>query len=462
MEDRTDEAEDPAAALEREARRWREQLVGGLLWVVVGAGALTTFFGLTVVDLRWATTPFLVLTLLALSVALVPKLPYVVRSVAVVGTLLVGGAIGLLVYGTGPNAVVALATAAATTAMLGGRRAGSWMLVVSTLVLCLVFTGYITGVFTRPEGWYSSFDTTRPEIAARLTLLFAACTGILTFGISHLVDRANAHLAETTRALFELRRKEAERAALERQLELQRASVRRADEAEVLFRLGGYAAHDFGNALTVMRGTLETLRPLPDRAEDVREALETLDDAIEGAVVTHEELKALSGGKTTSGGAIEVEEQVQRLGRMLTFVMPSRIRTRVNVHASGKVSCDATTFQRATMNLALNARDAMPEGGELSLVLRTPRSEEVSFSLRPPEDFVCLEVTDTGGGIGLGEQERIFEAYFTTKGDAGTGLGLASVRDSLRALGGDVVVHSTPGQGATFATYWPRSEASHG
>jgi len=450
------EPEDPKTALEREERRWREQLVGGLLWVVIVTGSLTTLFGATGPELRWATTPFLVLTAMALAVKLLPRPPYFLRAVAVVGTLFVGGTLGLLIYGTGPNALVALATAVATTTMLAGRRAGVLMLAVCTLVLCVVFGSYIAGVFTRPNDWYQSFDTTRPHIAARLAVLFAACTGILAFGISHLVERANAHLAETTRALFDLRRKEAERAALERQVELQRASVRRAEEAEVLFRLSGYAAHDFGNALTVMRGTLETLRPLPENAAEVREALEALNEAVEGAVHTHAELKALSGGSSAGGGAIEVEEHLHRLGRMLTFVLPARIRTRVAVQASGKVSCDATTFQRATMNLALNARDAMPDGGELSLLLRSPRSEEVSFSMRPPEDFVCLEVTDTGSGIRADEQDRIFEPYFTTKGAGGTGLGLASVRDSLRALGGDVVVHSAPGKGATFAVYWPR------
>ena len=452
------EHEDPNQALERAERRWREQLVGGLLWVVAVTGALVTLFAVTGgPDFNWGTLPFLILSLLATTAALLPKLPFALRSAAVVGVLAVGGTLGLLVYGTGPNSVMGLATATAMATMLGGRRAGLWMLAACTLLLCIVFGSTVSGHFSRPDTWYESFNTARPHVAARLAVMFVACTGILTFGISHLVDRAKALLAETTRALFDLRHKEAERAALERQIELQRAIVRRADEADVLFRLGGYAAHDFGNALTVMRGTLETLRPLPESAEEVSEALQTLDHAIEDAVNTHEELKALSGGRTTSGSAIVVEEQVQRLGRMLTFVLPPRIRTRVAVEASGKVSCDATTFQRATMNLALNARDAMPDGGELSLRLRAPRSEEVAFSLRPPEDFVCLEVADTGGGIRRSEQERIFEPYFTTKGDAGTGLGLASVRDSLRALGGEVVVHSTPGQGATFSVYWPRA-----
>jgi len=454
--------EDPTESLHREERRWREQLVGGLLWVVTTAGALTWLFGVTVANLRWATTPFLVITLIALTAALSPKLPFVVRGATVVGTLTLGGTMGLLIYGAGPNAVIALATATAATTMLAGRRSGVSMLVGTALLLCVVFGAFLSGVLVRPATWYENFDVARPHVAARLVVLYLACTGILTFGISHLVGRAAALLAETSRAVFDLRRKEAERARLERQVELQRASVRRAEEAEVLFRLGGYAAHDFANALTVMTGTLESLRPLAETDAEVREALELLDEAIRAAVQTKDELRALSDAKTPVGSAILVEDQVQRVGRMLTFVLPDRIRTRVHVRDGGTVSCDSTTFQRAVMNLALNARDAMPDGGELSLVLRAPRADEVHFSGRPPADFVCLEVTDTGTGIGADDQERIFEAYFTTKGERGTGLGLASVRESLRALGGEVVVESGLGKGSAFATFWPRVPASVG
>lgn len=448
--------EDPTEALHREERRWREQLARGLLWVVVVAAGSTWAFGFTVARLRFATTPFLVLMLIALAAAATPKLPFFVRALVVVGTLVVGSMVGLLVYGPGPNGVVALATATAVTTMLAGRRAGVLMLVGSTALLGLVFAGNMTGVLLRPEPWYEHFDTTRLHVAARIMVLFVACTGILAFGTSHLVGRAATLLAETTRALFDLRRKEAERAALERRVELQRASVRRAEEAEVLFRLGGYAAHDFANALTIITGTLEALRPLADRDAEVREAVEMMDEALHAAAQTNAELRALSGSRTPQPASIVVEEQVARLGRMLTFVLPDRIRTRVDLQARGNVGCDATTFQRAVMNLSLNARDAMPEGGELWLVLRDPRQDEMAFTDRPPGDFVCIEVRDTGTGIALDDQERIFEAYFTTKGEAGTGLGLASVREGLRALGGEVVVHSLPGQGAAFATYWPR------
>lgn len=453
--------EEPGEALGREERRWREQLVAGVLWVVVAAGGLTWLFGITGTNMRWAATPFLILTIAAMIAALLPKLPFFVRGASVVGTLVIGATLALLIYGTGPNAVIALATATATTTMLAGRRAGVWMLAGCTLLLCAIFGANMAGFLDRPEDWYENFDTARPHVAARIVVLFVACTGILALGLSHLVERAESLLAETTRALFDLRRKEAERAALERQVELQRASLRRAEEAEVLFRLGGYAAHDFGNALTVMTGTLEVLRPRAGDDENVREALELLDAAVHTAAQTNEELRSLSGGKTSEGTSFSIEEQVQRLGRMLTFVLPERIRTRVDLGALGPVSCNTTTFHRAIMNLALNARDAMPSGGELSLILRAARSEEVTFSPRPIEDFVCLEVKDTGSGIRPEDQERIFEPYFTTKGGAGTGLGLASVRDSLRALGGEVYVRSEPGKGATFATFWPRLSEQH-
>jgi signal transduction histidine kinase len=139
---------------------------------------------------------------------------------------------------------------------------------------------------------------------------------------------------------------------------------------------------------------------------------------------------------------------------MIKQLLPQTVRVELDLRVDPMIETDEATLQRAIVNLALNARDAMPDGGELRLTLRDPGAGEIPQSLAEGGSYACVTVHDTGVGIEAQAQERIFEPFYSTKGRGGSGLGLASVRESIAALGGHVFVESEVGKGTTFVTLW--------
>jgi len=243
---------------------------------------------------------------------------------------------------------------------------------------------------------------------------------------------------------------------LQLQMELQQAQ-----KMEVVGRLAGGVAHDFNNALAVIIGTshflLEQVREDPDATTDVKSILE----AAERVALLTRHLLAFSRQQVMRGEVIPLAEVVERSVGLLERVLEGHIELRTRIDpATWTVRVDAVQLEQVIMNMAVNARDAMPEGG--TLVLDTAN---ISVSAReaskdpnvPPGDYAVLSVRDTGTGMDEVTRTRVFEPFFTTKPPPeGTGLGLSMAYGIVRQSGGFIRVESEPGAGTTFRILLPR------
>ena len=240
------------------------------------------------------------------------------------------------------------------------------------------------------------------------------------------------------------------------------AQLLQAQKMESVGRLAGGVAHDFNNLLTVILGTtVVSLEQLP-HGSSVREALEDTLRAAERAADLTRQLLAFSRRQILQPRLLDVNELVRNAEKLLHRVIGEHITLQtVLAPELWPVRADPAQLEQVLMNLVVNARDAMPLGGRLTIRTARVPSEphrDGTFGSAPPGEHVLLEVGDTGEGIGPDVQDRIFEPFFTTKElGKGTGLGLATVLGIVEQSGGVVRMSSEVGIGTSFAIYLPRT-----
>jgi signal transduction histidine kinase/ActR/RegA family two-component response regulator len=236
--------------------------------------------------------------------------------------------------------------------------------------------------------------------------------------------------------------------------------LRQSQKMEAVGRLAGGVAHDFNNLLTVIKGNTELALDLAQE-EAQREELEEVQRAAERASALTRQLLAFSRKQILQPRLLSLNEVVVELGRLLRRTVGEDVALRIDLEPSlGKVRADRGQVEQVLLNLVVNARDAMPQGGELRIGTRDVGAEEVRWHAEAERiPYVMLEVRDTGMGMEPGVLERIFEPFFTTKEQGkGTGLGLSTVYGIVTQSGGYVRVESAVGAGSRFAVYLPRVE----
>jgi signal transduction histidine kinase len=239
-----------------------------------------------------------------------------------------------------------------------------------------------------------------------------------------------------------------------------------AQRMEALGRLTCGVAHDFNNLLTIMKGYAEMAIAHVDEAGPVRSDIEEIRRAaISGTALTRQ-LLTFSRQRMSQPAAVNLNEIVRPLAQMLQRLVGEHIEFVTLLEGDvGRVMADPGLIEQVVMNLIVNARDAMPSGG--TLTVRTASASLTAQFAREHRlggaSFVTIAVADTGVGLTLEDQARIFEPFFTTKAPGqGTGLGLATVHSIVHDAGGSVVVESTPGRGTTFTVYLPRVDSQSG
>jgi two-component system, cell cycle sensor histidine kinase and response regulator CckA len=242
-----------------------------------------------------------------------------------------------------------------------------------------------------------------------------------------------------------------------RQLEDQ---LRQSQKMEAIGQLAGGVAHDFNNILAVMMMQAELSASTESVPPDVQEGLQQIRASAERAANLTRQLLLFSRKQVMQPRDLDLNELVTSLARMLQRILGEDVRLQLDLHPSPLIThADAGMLDQVLMNLAVNARDAMPAGGRL--IIRT-FAHVVDGSLASVHrevatgDYVALSVNDSGSGIPAGVLPRIFEPFFTTKAAGkGTGLGLATVFGIVKQHRGLLQVESEPGQGATFRVLLP-------
>jgi PAS domain S-box-containing protein len=244
-----------------------------------------------------------------------------------------------------------------------------------------------------------------------------------------------------------------ERRALEQQL-------RQSQKMEAVGRLAGGIAHDFNNLLMVISGYSEFLLDRLGPEPALRAPAQEIANAAGRATSLTRQLLAFSRKQMLAPKILDLNGVVTENLKMLTRVIGEDIDlVMVPAAGLGAVRADAGQIEQVIMNLAVNARDAMPSGGKLTIETSNVSIDEDHARVHPPlspGNYVMLAISDTGAGMDSETQSRIFEPFFTTKGPKGTGLGLSTVYGIVKQSGGYIWVSSETGKGTTFKVYLPR------
>jgi PAS domain S-box-containing protein len=235
------------------------------------------------------------------------------------------------------------------------------------------------------------------------------------------------------------------------------AKLRQAQKMEAVGQFTGGAAHDFNNLLMAILGSLEILRK---RLPNDPRLLALLDNAMQGA----KRGSSLTQRMLAFARRQELKQEAVDLGRLVNNVLELLERSlgpMINVetrfpHEAVRVRSDANQLETALLNLAINSRDAMPDGGTITISVAAHSITGAHASGLPPGPYACLAVTDTGQGMDEATMTRATEPFFTTKGiGKGTGLGLSMVDGLTAQSGGKLVVQSVPGRGTTVELWFP-------
>jgi two-component system cell cycle sensor histidine kinase/response regulator CckA len=236
-----------------------------------------------------------------------------------------------------------------------------------------------------------------------------------------------------------------------------------AQKLEAVGRLAGGVAHDFNNLLTVILGYIDLGVQSPALAAHEREELGLARDACMRAVSLTRQLLAFARRDIIRPTVVDVGDALREAGSMIRRLIGEHIAVESQVgRDTWPIRVDPGQLQQVIMNLAINARDAMPGGGTLRLeaanVVLSDDYTRAHAEVTPGE-YVVLSVSDTGHGIPKELQPHVFEPFFTTKGTGeGTGLGLATVHGIVHHHGGHIGLHTAPGLGTTFKVYFPRCD----
>jgi len=245
-----------------------------------------------------------------------------------------------------------------------------------------------------------------------------------------------------------------ERQLLEQQL-------RQSQKMEAVGRLAGGVAHDFNNLLMVIKGHTELLVNVLPPSEHYSRKIEQIDRAADRASALTRQLLAFSRLQVLQPHVMNLNDVVEEMGRLLPRLIGEDIELVIRSSEDlGAIRADASQMEQVIMNLAVNARDAMPAGGRLLIETSNAELDDTYNAVHPivrEGRYVLLAVSDTGTGMNAETQAHIFEPFFTTKPQGkGTGLGLSTVYGVVKQSGGFIWVYSEVGRGTSFKIYLPR------
>jgi signal transduction histidine kinase/FixJ family two-component response regulator len=277
--------------------------------------------------------------------------------------------------------------------------------------------------------------------------------------VYHLDAGGQDELSQLTRAFDAmrrtLRRDEEQREHLESQL-------RQAQKMEALGRLAGGVAHDFNNLLTVIAGHSDLLNDQLKPGDALHNNCQQIRKTAERAAALTRQLLIFSRKQVLQAKVVDLNDLIADMGKLLRRLVREDIELNLQLgERLGRVKADPGQLEQALLNLTVNASDAMPRGGKLTVETQNIFVDKDHAATRTGAksgDYVVLSVTDTGHGMDESTKVRIFEPFFTTKEPGkGTGLGLATVYGVVQQSGGFISVESAPGQGSRFHLYLPKT-----
>ena len=275
--------------------------------------------------------------------------------------------------------------------------------------------------------------------------------------MSHLIFGIPATLAMFALSMAALRRTERFQSEVSRR-ESAEAALKQSQRLEAVGQLTGGVAHDFNNLLMVVKGNVERLRRFGTDERQQR-SLDAIDSAADRGATLTRQLLSFSRQQTHTAVPLDLARELVRIEEMVRASLRGDIRLQVTAEEGlWPIKVDEAELELAILNIAVNARHAMPEGGSFSITASNATLHE-DFAEGLRGDFVALRLSDTGTGIAESIVKRVFEPFFTTKEvGKGTGLGLSQVYGFARQSGGGARIDSRVGQGTSITLYLPRTQ----
>lgn len=337
------------------------------------------------------------------------------------------------------------------------------LLALAITIGLLLLWGILVVLGHVPRPPFRSSDAGAPWSALRSTIIAGSLGAIALFTTSYLIEKLTHTLFESERRV---ERQRAEMAAREEEARRRRKTEEeliRAQKLEALGRVAGGVAHDVNNNLTVALTAAELIERAANSDPRIRQLGASIREACENASILTRQLLALGRRELSRPEVIEVAAVLPRLERLLRTTIGRAIALRIAVPSDlPAVYVDPRQLEQVILNLAINARDALPGGGTITITADSggpPPPYRVTTSDRAPEDAVRIHVSDDGLGIADRDLPVLFDFFFTTKGpDSGTGLGLAVARAFAEASGGRVGVRTKLGGGSTFTLELPSAK----
>ena len=384
--------------------------------------------------------------MIATCAALPRRVPFGARAAALEIALFGLGVDSLVRFGLAGAGPVILVTMAVLATVFFGLRSGVMFGILSVGSMALVGLGFVTGLLVLDPAVPSTMSTAEAWSAVTAVVSTTCLVLVLAPGLLQRdLLRTMKERGEAARALVDEAHTRAQLQGEKRQLTDQ---LHQSQKMEAVGQLAGGVAHDFNNVLTAIRGNMElalrSLEPTSTAALRIESSLHSVDRATE----LTGRLLAFSRRKVVAMVPTSVHNCLLELEPMLHRLLGEEVMLETRYGAScDTVLADGSQLDMVLMNLALNARDAMPGGGRLTI--STTNMAHGPTTMR--DQRLAIEVRDTGGGMDPETQERIFEPFFTTKGvGQGTGLGLTMVFNIVQQHGGEIQVQSTPSEGTSF------------
>ncbi len=370
------------------------------------------------------------------------------------------GATAEILYGVHTGAPIVHLLAIVLAGFFWSARAANGVAIVSVLWLGAAAYAEATGLLPEPP----ALSPYRMWVSVSLCLLFVAMLiGVALRGKDTAIHDARKSAEEARASQIALERSVAERRKSDearRRLERQLGDARR---LEAVGRLAGGVAHDFNNLLTIVLANASVLRRRVASREDDA-CLQEIEQAGKRAADLTRQLLAIGGRQVREARVVSLGDVVEPLEPLLRRLLPENIDLEIR---SGRevppVCTDVAQLEQVVVNLVANARDAMPDGGRLTIETRAVDLPGVECTLDTvpaarPGRYAALEVRDTGEGMDEATRQSVFEPFFTTK-RRGTGLGLATVHGIVSQNAGHVWVESELGRGSRFVVLLPGTEA---
>ena len=393
---------------------------------------------------------------------LAKRLPYSLRAAVLLALSYLFGLTILAEFGLSGTGPVILLTLCVYATALFGLRAGLWATGLSVATLAAVGSLMCMGLLDFRQELALNSVTPISWLVTGALFLMLVLTLVISAGmmLGHMEDSlrlVHDRTNEMQESNIRLEQEAASRKKTETENEELSKQLLHAQKMEAIGRLAGGVAHDFNNLLTVINSNAEiALRRNPNSAE-----MRDIYQAAKRATALTRQLLAFSRKQIIRVQPLDLNSLLRELSKMLGRMIGEDIEVDLSgCEAQGGIKADPGQIEQVVINLAVNARDAMPKGGRLILATQdlhfTPDDAKLPPGLAPGA-HVRLTVSDTGAGMDAATRERVFEPFFTTKPpDRGTGLGLSTVFGIIKQHRGEIRVESEPGAGTTFELFFPR------